>query len=73
MNQSEISPKLKARFLKLLENPLIYKIHIADLKKFIKEFTLFEQGTYEIKIFNRRIDDTILHIRTGKTARKPEK
>ncbi len=70
MTRSKISPELKKQYLELLSNPQIYNIHLEDLKKIIEEFVKFEFGTYEIKISNKRIDSTILHIRTGKRKTK---
>lgn len=70
MNNSKPSKQLKLKYLKLLQHPNIFNIHFDDLKKMIEEFTKFEFGTYEVKISNKRIDSTILHI---KTIRKKEK
>lgn len=64
MNNSKPDPKLKKKYLHLLKDPNIFNIHLEDLKKMIEEFTKFEFGTYEIKISNKRIDSTILHIKT---------
>ena len=70
MTQSKISSELKKQYLELLQIPEIYNIHFEDLKKIIEEFVKFEFGTYEIKISNKRIDSTILHIKTGKRKTK---
>lgn len=64
MNNSKPDKKLKNKYLLLLKDPNIFNIHLEDLKKIIEEFTKFEFGTYEIKISNKRIDSTILHIKT---------
>lgn len=69
MNNSNPSKQLKQKYQELLKNPDIFNIHLDDLKKMIEEFTQFEFGTYEVKISNRRIDSTILHIKT--IRRKP--
>ncbi|MBN1971097.1 MAG: hypothetical protein JW870_17150 [Candidatus Delongbacteria bacterium] len=63
MNNSKPDQKLKNKYLQLLRDPNIFNIHLEDLKKMIEEFTKFEFGTYEIKISNKRIDSTILHIK----------
>lgn len=70
MNNSKPDQKLKNKYLQLLKDPSIFNIRLEDLKKMIEEFTKFEFGTYEIKISNKRIDSTILHI---KTVRKKTK
>jgi len=64
MNNSKPSKQLKQKYLELLKDPNIFNIHFDDLKKMIEEFTQFEFGTYEVKISNKRIDSTILHIKT---------
>jgi len=64
MNNSKPDQKLKNKYMQLLKDPNVFNIHLEDLKKMIEEFTKFEFGTYEIKISNKRIDSTILHIKT---------
>jgi len=64
MNNSKPNKQLRQKYLELLKDPNIFNIHFDDLKKMIEEFTQFEFGTYEVKISNKRIDSTILHIKT---------